>query len=65
MSALGQKRTFGHSVDYLVGARKQRRRDCQAERLCSPEIDDKLELRRLLDRQIGGFFAVKNTHSAK
>jgi hypothetical protein len=57
MRALGQKRTFGHSVDYLVGTRKQRRRDCQAERLSSPKIDDKLELCRLLDRQIGFRYA--------
>src|SRR5262249_7116452 len=36
--------------DHLVGSRKYRRRHIEAERLGSPEIDNELELGRLLDR---------------
>jgi hypothetical protein len=35
-------------------------RDRQAERLCGPEIDDELEFRRLLYREIGDLFALEN-----
>src|SRR5256714_11484426 len=38
----------------LVGALQQRLRHGQAERLGGFQIDDQLEARRLLDRQIGG-----------
>jgi hypothetical protein len=38
--------------DHLVGDRKQRRR-INAERPCDLEIDDKFELDRLVDRQVG------------
>lgn len=38
----------------LVGAGQQRRRDGQAQRLRRLQIDDQLELGRLLDRQVGG-----------
>ena len=46
--------------DHLVGARQKRFRDSQAECLGGREVDDKLELGRLLDRYIGGLCAAKN-----
>src|SRR6516164_4885847 len=57
MSALCQKRTFraaakGRLFDHLVSAGEKGRRNLEAERLCDPEIDDQLELGRLLRRQI-------------
>jgi hypothetical protein len=39
-------------LDHLVGAQQQRRRDREAERLGGFEIDDELELGRLLDGEI-------------
>src|SRR5437867_34802 len=38
----------------LVRPRQQRRRDRQPERLRGLEVDDEIELRRLLDGKIGG-----------
>ena len=38
--------------DDLVGARKQRWRDCNPERLCGFKIDGQYEFGRLLDRHI-------------
>ena len=49
LSALGQKRTFHHSFDHLVGARDEPRRHGEAERLGRLEVDHQLELGRLLD----------------
>src|SRR5262249_47377949 len=37
------------------------RRHGEAERLRGPEIDDQLELRRLLNRQVSGLLALKDT----
>jgi hypothetical protein len=47
-------------LDHLIGAREQRRWHLEAERLRGLEIDDQLELGRLLDRKIGGFGALQN-----
>jgi hypothetical protein len=38
------------SLDHVVGASKDRLRNRKPERVCSLEIDRKLELGRLLDR---------------
>src|SRR5215470_13199175 len=44
----------GPSLNDLIRPRQHRRRDGQAERLGGLEVDDELELGRLLDREIGG-----------
>ena len=48
------------SPDYLVRPRQHVRRNRQADLLGGFEIDDQLELRRLLDRKIGGFCAFED-----
>jgi hypothetical protein len=48
------------SFNDLVGAGEDRGRHRQAERLGGVEVDDKLEGRRLLDRQIGGLGALED-----
>ena len=47
--------------DHLVGARKQRRRHVEAERLRGLEVDRKLELGWLLDWQVGRLLAAQDT----
>src|SRR5262245_38740281 len=46
--------------DHLVGAGEQRRRRLDAERLSGVEVDDQLDFRGLLDRQIAGLLAAQN-----
>src|SRR5262249_31327552 len=60
MSALGQKRTWHHSLDHLVGARQQIVRNHKAERLGGLEIDNRLELGRPLNRQVARLRAPQN-----
>src|SRR5215510_7636420 len=48
------------SLNHLIRPRQQRWWDRQAESLGSLEVDDELELRRLLDRQVGGFRALED-----
>jgi hypothetical protein len=45
-------------LDDVVRPRQQRRRDREAERLRGLEVDDQLELRWLLDGEIGRFGAL-------
>jgi len=57
MSAMGQKRTFCTATkiplfDHLVRGGEQRLRDVQPQRLGGLEIDDQLELGRLLDGDV-------------
>jgi hypothetical protein len=40
-------------LDHLVGAAEQRRRNFQAEHLGSGQVDDEVELGRLLNRDVG------------
>ena len=46
--------------DHLDGDRKQRRQHIDAERLCGLAIDDKFELGRLVDRQVGRLTPLKS-----
>src|SRR5688572_13174010 len=45
---------------HLVGATEQRQRDRDAKRLGGLEVDDQLDLGGLLDRQVGGLFALEH-----
>src|SRR6188768_1726217 len=47
-------------LDHLIRALQQRWRDDDSERLRGLEVDDELEPRRLLHRNIGGFRALEN-----
>src|SRR2546430_2069788 len=46
--------------DHIVGATDQRQRDGDAERLGGFEVDDHLDFRDLLHRQLGGLVALEN-----
>src|SRR5262249_19456119 len=48
------------SLDHLVGAAEQRERNGEPERPGSLEIDDQLDLRCLLHRQVGRLLALKD-----
>src|SRR5215475_9256444 len=60
MTATAIDNTLMPSLDDLLRPREQRRRDCQSESLGGSEVDNEFELRRLLDRQIGGFDAFQD-----
>src|SRR4030095_10364987 len=49
-----------HVSIHLIRPRQQRRRDRKAEGLRGLEVEDELKLRRLYDRQVGGFGAFQN-----
>ena len=46
--------------NHLVGAANQRLWDIQPERLGGLQVDDHLDFRDLLDRQVGGLVALEN-----
>src|SRR5262245_37876972 len=48
------------SLNQLVGAGKQRGRNCESELLGSLHVDAELHFCDQLHRQVGGFFAVEN-----
>ena len=48
------------SFDHLIGAPEQRQRHGEAKSLRGLEVDDQLDLRGLLDWQIGWLFALEN-----
>jgi hypothetical protein len=48
------------SFDDLIRAQQHRLRDREAERLRGLEVDHQLELRRLLDRKVGGLRAFED-----
>jgi hypothetical protein len=50
MSAKDQKRTSRHSFDHLVGALLKMKRHLKSQRLGGLDIDNQLQLSRLLDR---------------
>ena len=60
MSALCQKRTFRHSLDYLISAGKERGRYGKTKRLCGCQVDYQLKLGRLLDRKVGWLRPTQN-----
>jgi hypothetical protein len=47
--------------DYLVGAAEQRERHGEPERLGGPQVDDQLDFRELLDRQVRRPLALQNS----
>ena len=47
-------------LEQLIHAREQHRWNCEAEHPRSFEIDEKLELGRLFDRNVGGFGAFQD-----
>src|SRR5690242_16624877 len=51
------------SLDYLVGAGRQRRRHFQAEGSCGRQVDDELEFARLNHRQVGRLLAFEDATS--
>ena len=53
-----QRPTSPKSLDHLIRPLQQRRRHRQPERLGSLEVDDQLELGRLLDGQVAGLGAL-------
>jgi hypothetical protein len=46
--------------DHLVSAHHNQFRDGKTERFCGLEIDDHLDFRSLVDRQVGVFLASEN-----
>jgi hypothetical protein len=59
MSALCRKQTLDASFDQLVSAALQRHWNGKTERLRGPEVDDELDFRGLLNRQIGWLFPLR------
>src|SRR6185436_5297441 len=51
---------LAHSFDDFVSAGEQRRWHLETERLGDAQVDDQLDLRALMHRQIARFFALEN-----
>src|SRR5438876_10247555 len=51
---------LAHSLDHLVAASEQGRRNFQAEHLGSGQVDDEVELGRLLNRDVGWLRPAQN-----
>src|SRR5262249_51604361 len=51
---------IAHLFDHLVGDVQQTKWHSEPKRFGGLEVDDQIELRRLLDRQVGRFFALKD-----
>ena len=64
-AALAVSERGAGSLDHLVGAEEERLRDGEAKRLGGLEVDQQLELRRLLDRQVGGLRTLQNSTSER
>src|SRR5262252_2808447 len=52
---------LAHSLDHVIGAGEERRRDVKAERLRRYQINRQLEFGRLLDWEVGGLLAPQDT----
>ena len=60
-AATGQEQPFAEPLfDHPVGAQQDRRRNGEAEGVGGLQVDDKLELRGLLDGEVGGLGALEN-----
>src|SRR5215471_13915060 len=57
-SSLSQSKLF--SLNHLIRPRQHVGRNRKADLLCGLEVDDQLELGRLLHRQIGGLSSLEN-----
>src|SRR5262249_42373535 len=53
--------TTSFSLDHLVGAGEQRRRDRKPKRLCSVKVDNQIELGRLYNRQVCRLGTLENS----
>src|SRR5262249_4878636 len=56
----GPKADIAHLFDHLVGNVQQTKWHSEPKRFSGLEVDDQIELRRLLDRQVGRFFALED-----
>jgi len=54
-------RSNSKSFDHLVGAAEQRERHGEPERLGGPQVNDQLDFRELLDRQVRRPLALQNS----
>jgi hypothetical protein len=56
----GQLRTLRQLLNHLVGAGQEQRRHRQVNRLGRRRIDNKLQLARLHDRELGGLLTLED-----